>query len=153
MSMERAKVVRGLRIAVSAMCGILCALLIVLWVRSYWAHEVVWGWFPFAGYLQVDSSCGVVEIIANAEHREFLWRFKSLTAKAFNHDWVFNLDRNSRFGWWLNITVPHWFLAILFASFGAVPWIRWSKRFSLRTLLTATALIAVALGLAVWWLR
>ena len=34
-----------------------------------------------------------------------------------------------------------------------VPWIHWSKRFSLRTLLTATTLVAVALGLIVWALR
>jgi hypothetical protein len=37
-----------------------------------------------------------------------------------------------------NITVPHWFAAILTCALSAIPWIHWSKRFSLRTLLIAT---------------
>ncbi|MCI0334640.1 MAG: hypothetical protein L0228_15595 [Planctomycetes bacterium] len=35
----------------------------------------------------------------------------------------------------------------LIVAFAAAPWIRWSKRFSLRTLLIATTLIAVLLGI------
>jgi hypothetical protein len=31
-----------------------------------------------------------------------------------------------------------------------MPWMRWSKRFSLRTLLVATAIVAVVLGQIVW---
>src|SRR5262245_49064069 len=34
--MDRPRLLRGLRIAWSVMCGILCVLLVVLWVRSYW---------------------------------------------------------------------------------------------------------------------
>ena len=43
--------------------------------------------------------------------------------------------------------VPHWFGVLLFAALAVVPWIR---RFSLRTLLIATTLVAVALGLIIW---
>jgi hypothetical protein len=47
--------------------------------------------------------------------------------------------------------MPHWFLAILFASVAAVPWL--PRKFSLRTLLIAIAWIAVALGIvATGWL-
>src|SRR4051812_25759238 len=44
--------------------------------------------------------------------------------------------------------VPHWFCVIAFTSIAATPWIRW--RFSLRTLLIATTLVAVMLGLVVY---
>jgi hypothetical protein len=44
--------------------------------------------------------------------------------------------------------VPHWFPVAILAAIGATPWIRWSKRFSLRTLLVATTLVAVGLGIA-----
>src|SRR5262245_49372776 len=39
--MERAKVIRGLRIAWTAFFGILCVLSIGLWVRSYWREDVL----------------------------------------------------------------------------------------------------------------
>ena len=42
----------------------------------------------------------------------------------------------------------HWLPALLFAAVAAIPWLRW--RFSLRTLLIATTLVAVVLGLIVW---
>ena len=40
--------------------------------------------------------------------------------------------------------LPHWFAALCPAALAAIPWIRW--RFSLRTLLIATTLVAAALG-------
>ena len=48
------------------------------------------------------------------------------------------------------IWAPHWFLALLFAIFAAVPWIPWSRQFSLRTMLIVTAVISALLGLMVW---
>lgn len=43
--------------------------------------------------------------------------------------------------------VPHWLLLLLAATISAMPWIKW--RFSLRTLLIATTLVAVGLGIVV----
>ena len=54
--------------------------------------------------------------------------------------------------WAANCTggiVPYWFPVAILASLAAVPWIRWSKRFSLRTLLIATTLVAVGFGIVV----
>jgi hypothetical protein len=48
------------------------------------------------------------------------------------------------------VVLPHWFALALIATGAAVPWMQWSKRFSLRTLLIATTLVAVMLGLIVW---
>ena len=43
----------------------------------------------------------------------------------------------------LEVVASHWILILAFAIFAAMPWIR----FSLRTLLIATTLVAVVLGL------
>jgi hypothetical protein len=49
------------------------------------------------------------------------------------------------------LDIPYWFIVLLNAAIAAAPWLPWwSKRFSLRTLLIATTLIAVALWLIVW---
>jgi hypothetical protein len=52
------------------------------------------------------------------------------------------------------VAVPHWFLVAIFTTLAVLPWIRHlSRRFSLRTLLIATTLIAVVLGLVVYGVR
>jgi hypothetical protein len=51
----------------------------------------------------------------------------------------------------LTLWMPNWLLVLVFATLAAVPWLPWwSKRFSLRTLLIATTLIAVILGAIVY---
>jgi hypothetical protein len=51
------------------------------------------------------------------------------------------------------ILIPYWFLLVIGGTCTAVPWIRWSSRFSLRTLLIATTLVAVLLGMFVYVTR
>jgi hypothetical protein len=51
------------------------------------------------------------------------------------------------------IRVPYWFPVVLSLVVAVAPWLRWSRRFSLRTLLIATTLVAVVLGLIVAVLR
>ena len=144
---------RTLRIAFSAVCGIICVLLIVLWVRSYSVTDVVYGWFPLPGYLQLNLSSGQVKLIANGERQKPEWHYESQESYPLRQTWIFKLDMSSRFGWWLDITVPHWFTVLLTAALSAAPWIRWSKRFSLRTLLVVVTLAAVLLGVVVYAIR
>ena len=49
------------------------------------------------------------------------------------------------------VTAPDWFLVVISASLATAPWIR--RRFSLRTLLIATTLVAIGLGFIVWATR
>ena len=51
----------------------------------------------------------------------------------------------------LTLRVPHWFLVLAAIGMGALSWLR--PRFSLRTLLIATTLVAVVLGLIVYAVR
>jgi hypothetical protein len=46
------------------------------------------------------------------------------------------------------IEIPAWFLIVGMVLLGPLPWVHW--RFSLRTLLIATTLVALVLGLMVW---
>src|SRR5438045_559825 len=51
---------RKLRIAWSVMCGIICVLLIALWMRSYRWHEGRnWLWSN-TGYIHVSSDAGLL---------------------------------------------------------------------------------------------
>ena len=60
-----------------------------------------------------------------------------------------NLGINNRGS--AEFVLPHLFVLFLIATLAALPWIRW--QFSLRTLLIATTLVAVVLGLIVYATR
>ncbi len=50
--------------------------------------------------------------------------------------------------------IPHWFLVLLSATLAIVPWLPWwSIRFSIRTMLIVTAVVAMGLGIFVWLTR
>ena len=51
----------------------------------------------------------------------------------------------------VGLAVPYWWLVWPTSLLVMLPWIHW--RFSLRTLLIATTLVAVVLGLIVWLWR
>ncbi len=56
----------------------------------------------------------------------------------------------------INLTVPLWFPVSLVATVAVLPWavpLSKLRRFSLRTLLIATTLVAVGLGLIAWAVR
>jgi hypothetical protein len=62
---------------------------------------------------------------------------------------LFNLSSTARrtFLW-----MPFWIPVLLMVTLAEIPWIT-VRRFSLRTLLIATTLIAVVLGVIVWMTR
>jgi hypothetical protein len=162
--MEGSRLTRYFRIALTALSLTACVLLIVLWVRSYWWMDTI-NSVPYrdAPVLAVDSCqgrlvfmCYEVEIptwsgevsvgcdVSSYEIEE-LALFDELPewggAFGFNLQW--------QWGALPYIAVPHWFLAGLLGTIGLIPWLPWSKRFSLRTLLIATTLVAVALAMIV----
>jgi hypothetical protein len=50
-------------------------------------------------------------------------------------------------GW--HLILPHWLATPILASMATLPWLRRARRFSLRTLLIATTLVAVVLGIGI----
>ena len=170
--MERTKLVRGLRIAWSVWWGIVCVLLVALWVRSFGQYDAAIVRIPSNGVASATSFFGrillgrIPESIASGAYvygsaPTGTWEFSSVPIVAPHGEaqaQMLELRGFPGFGFFSNPTVsgfyrldlPHWFLVFLSASLAMVPWINQTKRFSLRTLLIATTLIAVVLGLIVW---
>jgi hypothetical protein len=144
---------RKLRIAFSATCAIACVLLIALWVRSYWvADAALWRLSKENGY-QAISTYGRL-MLSKQDVRNSIWpsweiqiigngyniKRRAPTVLGFRIDRVPLCDI---------LTVPFWFPVLMTGVGGIFPWIRWSNRFSLRTLLITTTLVAGVLGLIV----
>jgi hypothetical protein len=141
-----------LRIAVTGFCLTACMLLIALWASSYATRDsVFWPWIDHA--VQVTSLKGhvVVGVVGKEpaarwepfkiEHSAIEGRFKTL----FDNDVLgFYFERKPGE---LRFDVPHWFLVLLGMMTAAAAWRHEKWRFSLRTLLIATTLLAVALGI------
>jgi hypothetical protein len=142
---------RKLRIAWSVAWGLACVLLIVLWVRSYWKWDFVIA-VPFQGAETkgAESYTGTASLqsIDRNDPPHWSWSVFEIDEDALG---VFAACReNTHFGFGVEregnrwaILVPHWFLLLLAAAVAVAPWLR----FSLRTLLIATTLVALVLGI------
>jgi hypothetical protein len=150
---------RKLRIAWSAACGIACVLLIALWARSYtWGDTLT---VPISQSWLLSFSSGQGVLLVHLQHDPRA--IQTSRGWSLRHISMVKMDRlkaqfKQRGGpasvidavnrWGLSvrtIRTPHWFPVLLSAALCAVPWMRW--RFRLRTLLIATTLVAVTLGL------
>ena len=147
---------RYLRIVFSATCLIACVLLIVLWVRSYWWYDIYA--FESSGnhtyVFLVSSADGVINTVGIPNdgalfHCSILADLSS-APKTGVMSGVTTFELVST-GQRTDISFPHWFPIFLLALLAGIPWLPWwSNRFSLRTLLIATTLVALMLGLIVW---
>jgi hypothetical protein len=146
---------RKLRIAFSAVCGIVCLLSIALWVRSNTTRDT--GFWPGTSYgVQISSMLGRVVVIAGppgpiGDGFIFYQAPAVHDATFFERDILgFYFERTPIR---LRFDVPLWFIALISLAIATVPWLRANRRFSLRTLLAATTLIAVLLGAIVYAVR
>jgi hypothetical protein len=142
---------RKLRIAWSVLCGIACVLLILLWVRSYRVIDSV-SWTT-STRIGVGSEIGII-IVSRSKStainaRTFQWHTITDFMGAFPRTWSFDSSRDG-----FRITFPHRLPIAITGILAVAPWIPQLRlRFSLRTLLIATTLVAVVLGLAVYAAR
>jgi len=141
-----------LRIAFSATCLVMCVLLIVLWVRSYrWMDHVQLNLPGTRGGL-ISSRGGRLRFTL-AEN--IPGHFAYLSTKVSNSS-VTPLTttrlgfafESSTLATRTDVIIPDWFVVTVSVAFATIPWLR--SRFSLRTLLIATTLVAVVLELIVW---
>jgi hypothetical protein len=142
-----------LRIPFSAVCGIVCVLLIGLWVRSYWVGDAI-SWDQLPEQVAIISAVGGIsyaEFANPAGDGDGSWRIYSQPIDPETKHRAIIL----RFQWIrdvydLHVIVPYWFPVLLAAAIGAAPWVRWSRGFSLRTLLIAATVVALVLGAAIY---
>jgi len=148
---------RKLRIAVSVFFGLLTLALCVLWVRSYWRWDSLDG----DGWT-IASNCGRIVFQRDSGTIQHVPGFDTVPAderanillKSTHHIETTLGFGTARHAYESVAIIPYWFFAlptVVALAFVLVP--QASVRFSLRTLLIATTLVAAELGLAVWATR
>jgi hypothetical protein len=149
-----------MRIAVTALCLTACVLLVALWVRSYWWRDFLFGRFDRPRAYQFESIQGQLYLSTFLDSGWPGWRRdarpvdywyaksgRPAERPALRFHWGDSLHYTGYHG--VILCLPHWSLVAVSGLLVASPWLPWSRRFSLRTLMTATALVAVALGVVV----
>jgi hypothetical protein len=142
---------RKLRIAFSVTCAIACVLLIVLWVRSYWWEDdfAYKGDIAMSGVQSAEAGIGVYRNWSPDRPMGIGWVLESFCIGpqevVSGSGFVWEYLPSDRFV----VAVPYWFPTAILATLAVLPWIRHFKwRFTTRTLLIATTLVAVVLGAA-----
>jgi hypothetical protein len=138
---------RRLRIFISALFGVLTLLLCVLWVRSYWRSDTIYT--ESRTYKSVNGEFAVEPVRISG----FRWSIdrNPVTSELPPSSFGFRYATARGVRW---PVFQYWSPAIFCASLSVLPWVdRIPYRFSLRTLLIATTIIAALLGLGVWAVR
>jgi len=148
---------RKLRIAWSVAWGLAAMLLIMLWVRSYWHVDVLQK--PSTSRLFIiSSSKGRLAYFENRASPQSTMP-PEVIAPIIDDFILVATKPILGFGRVRGLRIPpllfapYWFPVLISGVLAAIPWLPWSTRFSLRTLLIATTLVAVVLGLIVAVLR
>jgi hypothetical protein len=150
---------RKLRIAWSVGWGVVTLLLCVLWVRSYMTTDTLGGTTSAPRVFLVRSSWGHLHILSfddTTQSRD--WKIESEPLTADTKRFEKNMNQTlTKFGFGqliagsdYEITLPYWLPFIGGVLLATIPCVRWSRQYSLRTLLIATTLVAVMLGLLVY---
>ena len=160
---------RKLRNAWSVGWGVVATLVIVLWVRSNWWFDQYAGPGSNATYCGYTSVQGRVllgksndPMLPTVLGTRWIWRqwdkatnralFPASVPSTYESVLLPWIEVNPNYyiqnGTSYEVVLPHWLFVVPFAILAAASWVRW--RFSLRTLLIATTLVAILLGLIVW---
>jgi hypothetical protein len=120
--MTRARNLRLLRIAASVVCLSICAAMVAMWVRSYYSPPVRLE-LPIINRPPYVVGLGIVS-----------WKGVAMLSYAPPR---------------LRLDIHYLLLVLLFGTLAGLPWVQWSRRFSLRAFLVVTGFVAVVLGLVV----
>jgi hypothetical protein len=146
---------RKLRITWTVFCVVACVLLCVLWVRSYWREDSLIqrrrSAMIFVVSLRGEIEVDQVAYIDDAPDTNS-WDVRTEATlpdkESARNSFAFNrgvYDNEITF------TFPHWCPVLVVGLLAAAPWL--PRRFTTRGLLVATTLIAVVLGLIVYFAR
>src|SRR4051812_49208277 len=146
---------RKLRIAFSVTCSIAFVLLVVFWVRSYSLSTTtqILVTPQIRYYLHsLDGTVAIHRWYRSFRAREFMPQFPKSEMSWLTTNKGISITRNPAVGI-ESVSVSYWLLTLGTLAIGTVPWLHWPRRFTLRTLLIATTLVALVLGLAAYALR
>ncbi len=140
--------IRKLKIAVSAASILACVLVLALWVRSHWVCDTVtWNGgrrvavFSGHGYIRVSASNTTL-----ARAPLLRWQPGITMMPDGIGPWDFQASRQHIF-----LAFPHRFPVVVLILLAVAPWIHW--RYSLRAMLIAVTVVALALGLLLYFGR
>jgi hypothetical protein len=138
---------RNVRIAWSTVWGTLALLLCVLWVQSHSRLQIFEIQSSTRAY-QVSSVRGQLAVARLRAYKTGQLYKNSLASNAA--EW--RIGGASGFAWHNDgsvtaLLIPHWFAALLLAAMAVALWALKCRQFSLRTLLSVTTIVAIALGL------
>jgi hypothetical protein len=147
---------RYARFAAAVLFALLAVGFVALWVRSYYVYDCVWGTTRSGTVFDIGSHWG--GIIFQFDYSRSIG--PELTAASFTDPETFphepeELGPGFGFAYFAKnndsmIVIPHWFLAALSLGLAAIFAFKRTWRYSLRTVLIATTILAGLLGLAVW---
>lgn len=155
---------RRTRIAVSLFFAVLTMALCVLWARSYWRHDGLFGWLSSANTVVFVSGGGWFEVriaavdLNRAAPEQMLPAFAR--TRIVSDSTTPDFAPKPRWSWAIQTTpstysfstiAPYWFAVLVASTLIIVPWVK--LQFSLRTMLIATTLLAVVLGLVCYTVR
>jgi hypothetical protein len=147
---------RKLRIAWSVAWGIVAALLVTLWVRSYWKIDFLTT--PIPNATQITSGRGAITV-AHPIVAKPTWMLITVSIAEVAAEVAARgrkLQVPSRIGLIpfqikpMYMAFSHLYLLFTIGLMAVLPWLRRPERFSLRTLLIAMTVIAAGLGLLVY---
>jgi hypothetical protein len=127
----------------SVVCLVACVALMGMWVRSYFRHDAVSIHLSGFTVLEIDQFQGNLRVSRYVDHTPLAPNYTSTTDEEWwskyrgkeefpNHSLGFGF-RFTYFGG--RLFLPHWFLVLACGSLAMICRLRWSPRFSLRTLL------------------
>ena len=136
---------RKLRIVWSVLCVLFCQVLILQWIFSY-SSDDRWA-VPLgdSGGIMFGTCQGRILAKPNVNISEWSSHSTEFDPTYWNENtprWCFG--ENELYA------IPCWSPVLLAGAFAVAPWIRWSKRFGLRTILILTTFVAAVLGLIVY---
>jgi len=148
-------VLKYLRIAVTVLSLTACVLLIALWARSDHSSDRLIGPLPYSHMFQVYTWQGTLHVmVSGPAYRLDLWEYYSSPVPqtdVVDASWWsaaflgFNFQQAHGV---IQISAPMWLPAIVVSAILFALWRNHVRtRFSLRTLLIATTLVAVGLGI------
>src|SRR3954454_8578604 len=143
---------RKLRIAWSVAWGVVAVLSVLLWIRGNWYND---GWSRQSGSerVYVESVMGILKWGSMPPYygQDHPWQWGSRKA-LYNHGELgFPFPAYRKTALFYTYVLPYWFTTAIVLILGGLPWLQYIPwRFSLRTLLIATTLVAGVLGLAVY---
>ena len=147
--MKRQTVFRWLQIAWATLFGLVCLLILYAWVRSYsvgdsFAFRDGHRFLLLQGKIHIDETFSLPHIPSTKKLLERHFRAERSEYYVVGDPAKVQVDGRGKS---VHFAVPF----LVAAALGGAPWI--FRRYSLRTLLVATTLVAAILGWIVWLLR